>query len=101
MNEAALGFLGLLNRGKKTVVGEAILPSMRSGDALIVASDASPDIAKKLIHHAERKQVILLSDITKERLGAALGFEKLSAVLIIDRKAAKALLAKWEGGKEK
>ncbi len=95
----ALGFLGLLNRGGKTVVGEAIPKAMREGNALILATDISPDIGKKLSDKAARHGVFILTGIDMVTLGEALGFQKLSAVLIADRKASKALLKKWDGKK--
>ena len=91
MNQA-LNFLGILNRAKKLRIGEEVFHS-RKGGLLILATDVAPAQKKKLLDLAS-PNIEISRTFTKEQLGSALGYEELSAILLEDKKAAKAYLAK-------
>ncbi|MCF0112987.1 MAG: hypothetical protein HUJ60_03325 [Bacilli bacterium] len=95
MKEDAYRFLGLLNRGGKVAVGDAVLTKMRKGDALLLA-DSSSQTQARIKEKGERTGVLLLLGADSEELGAALGFPRLTAALVCDQKAARRLKTKWE-----
>ena len=88
-----LSFLGLLNRGGKTLVGPALEKSLAKVHFLFLAKDASR------LEQWLRRDLALPLDVTytKVQLGEALGFPELSAIGITDNKAAKAMKMKIEG----
>ncbi|MDY5440917.1 MAG: hypothetical protein SPG64_01670 [Candidatus Enteromonas sp.] len=98
MNDA-LSFLGLLNRGGKTLIGETILYHLKEGEALVLA-EADSSSAKRLEEKAIRAGVTILRGVSKSELGNALGYSELTAVYVKDRKASKALIAKWKKGED-
>lgn len=98
MNEALL-FLGLLNRGGKTLIGETILHHLKEGEVLILASGDSAT-AKRLEEKALRAKTTILRGVSKSELGSALGYPELTAVYVKDRKASRALEAKWKKGED-
>jgi ribosomal protein L7Ae-like RNA K-turn-binding protein len=94
MNEKALSFLGLLNRGKLTLIGASLLHAHKLY-LIVMADDASENTAKEVSSLASRFSCPLVKGVSKEKLGKALGYEELSAVGISEKKAAKALSEKW------
>lgn len=94
MNEKALSFLGLLNRGKMTLIGSSLLHA-RKLYLIVMADDASENTAKELSSLASKFSCPLLKGVSKEKLGKALGYDELSSVGITEKKAAKALSEKW------
>lgn len=93
--DSVLSFLGLLNRGGKTRVGEDVLHS-RFPQLLFIAGDASENSKKRFLAFAVHKNVDTVLDYSKEELGLALGFTALSAVLVEDKKASASLKKKLE-----
>lgn len=91
MNEA-LQFLGLLNRGGALRFGGNLEASLNKAALLVLAKDASENTKKAYV----KQGLPVLEAFSKEELGRALGFEEISAVAVLNRKAAKALLEKAE-----
>lgn len=94
MKSRALSFLGILNRGKLTLIGPALLNARKLG-VLLLASDCSENSRKELLKLAERLQCPVLEGASQEELGLALGYQTLSGVGVIDAKPSKALIQKW------
>ena len=93
----ALSFLGILNKAGKLRFGMGIEKNLARCDACVLAFDASPNTKKALLS-ALNPNAILLEGVSKEELGKSLGYDELSAVAVMDKKASKALKEKW--GKE-
>ena len=98
MNSQAAGMLGILNRAKKVAFGPAIEGAMRKGHLLLLALDASPRTQKELRAKATNANVPVDMTLTQAELGAPLGRDGLSAVLILDQKGAASLLHKLQKG---
>ena len=92
MNEV-LSFLGLLNKGGKLLIGEKILYA-RKGSFMLIANDSGLAARKKFLDKAESLRIAFSLDFDKGSLGSSLGYKEISAVLIKDGKAAKALREK-------
>jgi len=87
MEERIGGYLALACKaGKVASGGESVLEAMTKGvpGVLILADDISPDIGRKLTGLADRLGVDHISMFDKERIGALLGKELRSAV-VVDR----------------
>ena len=98
MNERASGMLGILNRAGLLVFGPSLETMMRKGALLLLAADASDNTSKNYRCLAERHHVPILEIESKSALGAPLGKEELSAVLITQKKAAESFRAKLTKG---
>ncbi len=94
MKAKALSFLGILNRGKATLIGASLLHP-RKLYLILLASDCSPNTAKELRALSVKFSCPILEGASKEELGKALGYEDLSGVGVTLPKAAKALIEKW------
>ncbi len=94
MKQRALQFLGLLNRGKLTLIGPSLLNS-RKVCLLLLASDCSENSRKALLSLAEKNRCPVLEGASQEELGKALGYDSLSGVGLCQKKAAEALQRKW------
>lgn len=92
MKEDALSFLGLINRGGYTLVGEPLINKLSKVHLLLVATDSKREAEFK--EKAARRHIPCLTICSKEELGQALGFEELTAVGITSKKAADALINK-------
>lgn len=97
MGKDELGFLGLLYRGHEAIIGKEIKENFAGLSLLVVASDASPRLAKEYGERAEKNGIPLLRSVDKATLGKALGKSEVSCLALKSRKAADSLLAK---GKE-
>ena len=94
MKEKALSFLGILNRGKATLIGASLLHAKKLS-LVLLASDCSENTTKEIRAVASRFSCPVLEGASKEELGKALGYDDLSGVGVTLPKAAKALIAKW------
>ena len=94
MNRDAAGMLGILNRAGLIAFGPAVEGSLRKGHLLLLAKDASPSALRR---YASVPIPIYYVN-TKEELGAPLGRDELSAVLVLSAKGAKSLLSKLQKG---
>lgn len=86
MRERILGYLGLANRAGKIVsgsslVGDALRGAVKPG-LVLVALDASPSIAEKVLLLASVHGVPALRVLTKEEFGDILGKAPRSAVAV-------------------
>jgi ribosomal protein L7Ae-like RNA K-turn-binding protein len=90
MNDKTLGFLGILYRAHKALIGEEALHSHK-GALAYIASDASEN-SKRLAIKASRG-LTTIDIYSKVELGKALGKDEVSLVLVTDKKAAEKLLA--------
>jgi predicted RNA-binding protein YlxR (DUF448 family)/ribosomal protein L7Ae-like RNA K-turn-binding protein len=85
MVERIAGYLSLANKAGKVVSGgENVLDALRNGSpgVIFIATDISPDIGQKLSGLAERSGADIYSLFDKDRLGALLGKEMRSAVVV-------------------
>jgi ribosomal protein L7Ae-like RNA K-turn-binding protein len=88
MNPKVYGFLGLLNRGGKLLVGSSLLDHMEQAKLILLAEDASPNTKKAALDKAKYRDIPVLPVPLKSELGQALGFDQISVVGITDNKAA-------------
>lgn len=94
MKERALSFLGILNRGKSTLIGGALLNTKKLS-VLLLANDCSKNTEKQLRSLAASFSCPILEGANQEELGKALGYDCLSGVGVNNVKAGKALIEKW------
>jgi ribosomal protein L7Ae-like RNA K-turn-binding protein len=90
-----LGLLGLGYRGRLVVVGvEAVRKELQSGTirCVVVASDASPRAAEKVVRLARAKGVPLVAGPPAVALGDRLGKPPVMAVGVRDRGLADGIL---------
>ncbi|MDO5330156.1 MAG: hypothetical protein Q4F15_01815 [Bacillota bacterium] len=97
MNDKSLQFLGLLNRAGKLLIGESLLYKMDRIAILILADDASDRSRKTYLNKAKSAEVAVLGGYSKAELGASLGLGEVSAIGLLDKKAAKKLAESWKG----
>ena len=100
MNEAAYGMLGILNRAGLTRFGPNLEKELRKGALLLLAKDASPKILASYERNAEALRLPIHYIPSKAELGAPLGRDELTAVLITSRKGAASLLEKLQKGEQ-
>ena len=91
----ALRFLGLLNRGGQLYFGPTLEMRLGKVALLFVANDARN--SDKMVKKATGLHIPIVSRFGKAELGQALGYDELSYVGIVNRKAAKAMQAKLKG----
>lgn len=91
MTDNTLGFLGILFRAGKALIGEEARSS-KKGKLAFIAADASENTKKETKNITD--VLPTLGDYTKSELGSALGYEEISFIVITDKKAADSLLAK-------
>ena len=87
LDQSALKRLGLYNNAGLLRFGEALFAS--PAKLLILAFDASENSRKRALSYAKR-QGCPVCETSQAELGYALGRDRLSAVCIVDPKAAKA-----------
>jgi ribosomal protein L7Ae-like RNA K-turn-binding protein len=97
MNERSYGFLGLLNRGGKLLIGSSLLDHFDQAKLIIIADDASPNTKKAATDKASFRNLEVLSTPTKEELGQALGYDQIGVVGVTDIKASAHLKDLWKG----
>ncbi len=88
MNENAVaGALGLAQKAGRLASGDlAVRENLKKGKAvlLLVAEDTSDNTRKELLHLAEKAGVPVVTALTRERLGAAMGKAPRASVAILD-----------------
>ena len=92
----SLNFLGLLNRGGKTLIGDIIYKKIDKVYLIIIARDASSNTKKALMDKVLSYNIKVSFVDSGDELGQALGFQNLSAVALTDIKASKRYLEKVE-----
>lgn len=93
MGDKVLGFLGILFKANKALIGETARAS-KKGKLALLATDASENSKKEAYLLSEKWGYEILECYSKEVLGNALGYESVGFVIITDPKAAKAIIAK-------
>ncbi len=83
-----LGFLGILFKGHKALIGMEAKESDK-GRMAFLAYDASEN-SKKDVNHLI-KDIPVNERYNKKELGEALGYPEVSFILVIDKKAALSL----------
>ncbi len=91
MNDSTLGFIGILFKGHKALIGNEA-KNCSKGKLAFLASDASLNTKKEVSHLLEGIPVI--ERYSKAELGEALGYPEVSLILVTDKKAATSLLRK-------
>lgn len=95
-NKVALsGFIGLLFKGDKLLIGKELQNHMDKVALFVMAKDASSNESerlKKKILRAHRP--FLTTSLTKEEMGEALGRDEVTFIGITDKKAAFAFIEK-------
>ena len=99
MTERQSQFLGILNRAGKIAFGQSAFGKGKKISLLLLSEDSSELTQKEARSFAGLK---IESVKTKAELGKPFGYEAISLVAILDRKAAKAFLEKGaqQAGKE-
>ncbi len=90
MKDNVLGFIGILFRANKALIGETARLS-KKGRIAFLATDASLATKKEIIHLCKQSSIPLYEDYSKEELGNTVGYSEVSYILIIDKKAATSL----------
>jgi ribosomal protein L7Ae-like RNA K-turn-binding protein len=90
MNSRLHGYLGLANRARKALIGEAINKGWSKGRMylLIIARDASLGTQEKIEQKARHYQIAICYVESKAELGLALGYDEVSAIANSDRNLA-------------
>ena len=92
MHDDRLGFLGILNRGKKTLIGAAAYEGIAKGRYAFLAKDAAKNTIKEARSALAKHPLPCDESYTKEELGKAIGYESVSFIVITDPHAAKKLI---------
>ncbi|MCQ2742343.1 MAG: ribosomal L7Ae/L30e/S12e/Gadd45 family protein [Bacilli bacterium] len=101
LNEKAWGFIGLLNKGGRLLIGSSLLASISKAKLIILAEDASETTKKTVLDKAASRHIEVLMTPSKGALGSCIGFDEISSIGVIDAKAAKVLKQKWGEGESK
>ena len=97
MNRAkTLGFIGILNRGRKTLIGSAALEGLAKGRFAFLAKDASENTRKEARSALRKHPLPLNEEFSKAELGNAIGYESVSFLVVTDAHAAKKLVKEQE-----
>ncbi len=91
MNDSTLGFIGILFKGHKALIGNEA-KNCSKGKLAFLASDASLNTKKEVSHLLE--DIPVIERYSKVELGEALGYPEVSLILVTDKKAATSLLRK-------
>ena len=95
-HDKTLGFIGILNRGRKTLIGSAALEGIGKGRFAFLAKDASANTRKEAPSALKKNPLPLNEEFTKAELGAAIGYESVSFLVVTDAHAAKKLKQEQE-----
>ena len=95
-----LQLLGLAYKGKRIIIGDDILTSLRQNKKLsliIIANDVSENTLKKFKDKANFYKIDYIVLFSKEELGKSLGKNYVSAVGICDKKLKEKILneSRW------
>lgn len=101
MNSALLGFLGILNRAGKISFGEVIYSQLNKKKIYLIvyANNVKEGTLKKCLSKAKSSDVLCQEvSVSKEILGQALGYDEISLVAVLDKKAANNIVQKMKEG---
>ncbi len=95
--DSLLGFLGILYRGGRLLIGSRIEPSLSKGKLLLVASDAVSGESARLKKKAAGRGIEIIElENSKAELGSALARDEVSLALVLDTGAAARIISKGE-----
>lgn len=100
LNEKTWGFIGLLNRGGKLLIGSSLLAALPKAKLIILAEDSGETVKKTILDKAKHHHIEVLMTPSKECLGSCIGFDEISSIGVTDVRAAKTLKEKWNEGGE-
>lgn len=92
MEDKTLGFLGILYRGGRVMMGEKARENISMGRYAFLAKDASANSTKEALALIKRAELPYDASYSKEELGQAIGYDEISFLLVTDKKAAKKLI---------
>lgn len=99
-SDKALGFLGVLQNGKRLAIGESAAGARNLG-LLLIASDASDRAKKEAYAIAAKGDTKTLEAYSKAELGAAIGKGLTAYIGIKGEKEATAFLSKRHSKEER
>lgn len=94
--DKTLGFIGILNRGRKVLIGDSAYYGIYDGHYAFLASDCSENTKKAALSAIKKNEIPVDTSYSKKELGAAIGYDAVSFLVITDKKAAKKLVAEKE-----
>ena len=97
--DKTLGFIGILNRGRKVLIGESAYYGILDGHYAFLAHDCSENTKKAAYKALKKNDIPVDKAYSKKELGSSIGYEEVSFLIITDRKAAKKLIAEKEESK--
>ncbi len=97
--DKTLGFIGILNRGRKVLIGESAYYGISDGRYAFLARDCSENTKKAAYKSLKKNDIPVDKTYSKKELGSSIGYEEVSFLIITDRKAAKKLIAEKEESK--
>ena len=101
MENKTLGFIGILFRGDRILIGEQAREKISKGRYAFLAKDASENTKKEVTNLLEREDIPFDSTFGKDELGKAIGYDEISFLLVTDAKAAKRMMNEGTTDKEK
>ncbi len=94
--DKTLGFIGILNRGRRVLIGESAYYGVEDGYYAFMAYDCSENTKKAIEKALKKKDIPVDKSYSKKELGSSIGYEEVSFLLITDKKAAKKLITERE-----
>ena len=92
-------FLGLAKRSGNIIEGYSKCDEARNKRAIflfIISNDASSSTKKKFKNHCLTKNIALIEDFSKEKLGFSIGSEEVKILAITDKNMANKLYTLYE-----
>ncbi len=94
--DKTLGFLGILNRGKKILIGESAYYGINKGYYAFLAFDCSRNTEKEALKSLKQNDIPLDRSFSKKELGSSIGYNEVSFMVVLDKKATKKLMDEKE-----
>ncbi len=91
--DKTLGFIGIINKGRKVLIGESAYYQIEKGYYSFLASDCSENTKKAALKALKKKEMPVDTSHTKGELGKAIGYQEVSFLIVTDKKAAKKLMS--------
>lgn len=91
--DKVLGFIGIINKGRKISIGETAYYEIEKGYYSFLASDCSENTKKAALKALKKKEMPINSSYSKKELGNAIGYQEVSFMIVTDKKAAQKLIS--------
>lgn len=91
--DKTLGFIGIINKGRKVLIGESAYYQIEKGYYSFLASDCSENTKKAALKALKKKEMPVDTSYTKGELGKSIGYQEVSFLIVTDKKAAKKLMS--------